>query len=263
MRSGRHPDIGHDPIPGHGVSGHDADEIERIGTGQRHQLQGLGAAAHLARPMPARPGAGRERAKPSQAAGPWPASSESAASSWLGKSRSRARRSSKNSAPPDPDAPRVVFAVGRAGGQARRSYGVLFGTDCKYLTRRLCEMSLHQRSCTSYPYATSQLPWTSQCPITIITESRNRHAITIGQDISCGYDSLRGSLVYAKNRILHAKPIVTPLRTCRRHSVRDRFLPDTGTRNGRARTVQQLASFTPSCANRQSDYSGPVLRNCG
>ena len=35
--------------PGHGLpGGDDAGQVERIGTGQRHQFQGLGAAAHLA-----------------------------------------------------------------------------------------------------------------------------------------------------------------------------------------------------------------------
>ena len=35
--------------PGHRLpGGDDAGQVERIGTGQRHQLQGLGAAAHLA-----------------------------------------------------------------------------------------------------------------------------------------------------------------------------------------------------------------------
>jgi hypothetical protein len=34
--------------PGHGVSGRDdADEIERIGSGQRHQIQGRRAAANV------------------------------------------------------------------------------------------------------------------------------------------------------------------------------------------------------------------------
>jgi hypothetical protein len=58
----------------------------------------------------------RKPAKPSQAARPWPASSESAASSWLDRSRRRARRSSKNSAPRAQSAARTACARKARGG---------------------------------------------------------------------------------------------------------------------------------------------------
>jgi hypothetical protein len=78
------------------------------GRGARQSGQGPAARGghlrrpRLARPTPAHPAraeSARSPAKPSHAASPWPASSDSAVSSWLGKSRRRATRSSKNSTP--------------------------------------------------------------------------------------------------------------------------------------------------------------------